>query len=226
MPFDQTTPIVALDGYRGLHPVYSGPLTSVAPDVEVTHNYFDGSNDTLLLRYKRLVEELRPIATTNGAVSLVALSMGCHLVAKLGDDLSALDGIELRDVLLIAPDPKARPVDRDHDETAAGIVSAFEDARSLWGGAPVPADPFHASLARLTLQTSRTRVVYCRSDQVAQWEDNSELLVASLTALDQVHLIEAIDGQAVEEHGLTVDLRPGEGTDPHGRLWDATRVVR
>ena len=226
MKFDDKTTIIALDGYRGLHPVYSGPLLGVAPDVDLRHNYFDGHDDTLLRRYRRLVDELEEIGRASRGVRLVALSMGCHLIAKLGEDPAALNGIELRDILLIAPDPKARPVEKDHEETAAGNVSAFEDACALWCDAPAPAAPFRASLAKLTLQAGRTRVVYCRRDQVAQWENNTEFLIADLTEVQRVDLIEAVDGQVVERHELTVDLRPGEGTDPHERLWDATRVFQ
>ena len=61
--------------------------------------------------------------------------MGCQLASYFGQFLETVD-----EVVLVAPDPKARPAARDSEEIAADVVSAFEEAQALWGGAVATVD--------------------------------------------------------------------------------------
>jgi pimeloyl-ACP methyl ester carboxylesterase len=210
---------VVLDGYRGRQGEGSGPLARLGPDQRTVRNYWTGSGDSLSGRVDRLLKWNAARSDASAPVHLLALSMGCQVAVRLGQDLEAVD-----EVVLVAPDPKARPVERDSEEVADGVVSAFEEAQALWGGAAVPACPFTDALIALAKRARRMRVVYCRTDGVAEWDGNVDALVAGLVTVDGVELIEAVDGRVVTASGVTVDLSSGGPGDVHQRLWSATLI--
>jgi hypothetical protein len=72
----------------------------------------------------------------------------------------------------------------------------------------------------------RIRIVYCRSDGVAEWSANVELMVDELLATTGIELIEAIDGEVVSTDDMTVDLGVGNPeVDVHDRLWESVIFV-
>jgi hypothetical protein len=129
-------------------------------------------------------------------------------------------------LLLIAPDPKYRPVGRDAEEIQAGTSSAFEEAGALWGGRGLAGPRFVSGLADVANRMERIRIVYCRSDGVAEWSANVELMVDELLATTGIELIEAIDGEVVSTDDMTVDLGVGNPeVDVHDRLWESVIFV-
>ena len=219
--FDPRAVRVVVDGYRGRQDDGAGPLASLGLDQPTVWNRWAGPGDSLCDRADRLVEWNAARGDRSTPVHLVALSMGCQVAVRLGEELDVVD-----EVVLIAPDPKARPVDRDAAEEADGIVSAFREAQDLWDGAAVPAQPFAQALVALAARARRVRVVYCRTDGVAEWDRNVDALIAGLATVDGVRLIEAVDGETVTASGVTVDLSAGGTTDVHERLWSATHLGR
>jgi pimeloyl-ACP methyl ester carboxylesterase len=209
---------VVLDGYRGRQGEGSGPLAWFGSDQPIVRNYWTGSGDSLSGRFDRLLKWNAARSDASAPVHLLALSMGCQVALRLGREIEAVD-----EVVLVAPDPKARPVERD-DEVAGGVVSAFEEAQALWGGAAVPALPFTAAFIALAKRAGRMRVVYCRTDGVAEWDGNVDALVAELATVDGVELIEAVDGRVVAASGVTVDLSNSGPGDVHQRMWAATII--
>ena len=208
---------VVVGGYRGRQNEGSGPLARVGLDRPIIWNDWTGPGDSLSDRADRLLEWNASRVDMSGPIHLLALSMGCQLAAHVGQFLENVD-----EVVLVAPDPKARPVERDCEETAAGVVSAFEEAQALWGGVAAPADAFTGALISLAAGARRLRVVFCRTDGVAEWDGNVDAFVAKLATVDGVELIEAVDGGIVTASGVTVDLSTGGEIDVHQRLWSAT----
>jgi hypothetical protein len=188
-------------------------------DRPIIWNNWAGPGDSLSRRVDRLLEWNTARRDRSTPVHLLALSMGCQVAVRVGQDLEAVD-----DVVLVAPDPKARPVKRDVEETAVGVVSAFEEAQALWGGVAVPARPFTEALVALAARARRLRVICCRTDGVAEWDGNVDELVAALAVADGVELIEAVDGDIVTAAGVTVDLSERGTGDVHERLWSATHL--
>ncbi len=210
---------VVVDGFRGRQDDGPGPGASLPRDQTIVRNSWTGPGDSLRDRLGRLVEWNAARGDKSAPVHLVALSMGCQVAVRLGQELDLVD-----EVVLVAPDPKARLGDRDTAEAADGIVSAFREAQDLWDGAAVPSQPFAEALVALAARTRRVRVIYCRTDGVAEWDRNVDALVAELATIDGVRLIEAVDGETVSAFGVTVDLSAGETTDVHQRLWSATHL--
>ena len=210
---------LVVDGYRGRQDDRSGPLESLDPGADVVWNEWVGPGDSLSGRLNRLVEWNADRSDPSTAVNVVGLSMGCQIAARFSKRLDAVG-----DVVLVAPDPKARPVARDETEVADGIVSAYQEAQQLWGGVAVPADAFAKSLVTLSARAKRVRIVYCATDGVAEWDGNVESLVSGLDGVDRVELIEAVDGERVDSFGATVDLSAAAAGDVHERLWSATRL--
>jgi len=210
---------VVVDGYRGRQDDGSGPLANALVDHPAIWNSWAGPDDSLCDRVERLLEWNTARGDRSTPVHLVASSMGCQVAVRIAEELEVID-----EFILIAPDPKARPCDRDGAEDANGIVSAFREAQELWNGAAVPAQPFSEALVALAARTRLVRVVYCRSDGVAEWDGNVETLIAELAAVKGIRLIEAMDHQTVTASGLTVDLSAGGTTDVHERMWSATHI--
>jgi pimeloyl-ACP methyl ester carboxylesterase len=210
---------VVLGGYRGRQIEGSGPLAGVRLDQPIIWNEWAGHDDSLSARADRLLEWNASRVDTSKPVHLLGLSMGCQLAVHFGQFLESVD-----EVVLVAPDPKARPVERDSEETAAGVVSAFEEAQALWGGEAVPANPFTEALVALAAKARRLRIVFCRTDGVAEWDGNTDAFVAELATVDNVELIEAVDGHIVTASGVTVDLAADGEIDVHERLWSAIHL--
>jgi pimeloyl-ACP methyl ester carboxylesterase len=208
---------VVLDGYRGRQRAGSGPLEQFGLDHRVVRNDWVGPG--LSDRADRLMEWNAVRGDTSTPVHLLALSMGCQVAVHVGQGLEVVD-----EVVLVAPDPKARPGKRDSEEAAVGVVSAFQEAQALWGGVEVPARPFTDALIALAARARRLRVIYCRTDGVAEWDGNVDAFVAELATVDGAELIEAVDGGVVTASGVTVDLSDGGPVDVHQRLWSATRL--
>lgn len=211
---------VVLGGYRGRQTEGSGPLAGVRLAQPIIWNDWAGNGDSLSGRVDRLLEWNASRADTSKPVHLLGLSMGCQIAVHFGQFLETVD-----EVVLVAPDPKARPVKRDSEETAAGVVSAFDEAQALWGGAAVPANPFTEALVVLAAKARRLRIAFCRTDGVAEWEGNVDAFVAELATVDGAELIEGVDGHIVTASGVTVDLSAAGGEiDVHQRLWSATHL--
>ncbi len=211
------TVTVVVGGYRGGTSCESGPAAGLSgPTI---HHNWAGPADSLSNRVDRLLEWNTARVDPSAPVNLVALSMGCQVAVQVGQSIETVG-----EVLLVAPDPKARPVGRDAEETKAGTVSAFDEARELWSGTDVPAWPFTDAARTLATRAARLRIVCCRTDGVAEWDNNVDTFVDQLTTIDGVELIEAIDGAVVTEAGVTVDLSAKATTDVHERLWLATQL--
>ncbi len=216
---DRSSIPVAVGGYRGRQAEGSGPLARLGLGRPTIWNEWAGPGDSLSDRVDRLLGWNADRRDASMPVHLLALSMGCQVAVRVGEHLEAVG-----EVVLVAPDPKARPVKRDSEETAVGVVSAFEEAQALWDGAAVPARPFTEALVVLAARATRLRVICCRTDGVAEWDGNVDELVAELATVERVELIEAVDGDIVTGRSGTVDLSEGGTGNVHQRLWSATHL--
>ena len=210
---------VVLGGYRGRQNGGSGPLARFGIDQLIVWNDWTGPGDSLSSRVERLLQWNAARGDPAAPVHLLALSMGNHVAVHVAQNIDVVG-----EVVLVAPDPKARPVGRDEQETSIGMASAFEEARAFWGGVEVPAVPFSSALVALASRARRLRVIYCRTDGVAEWKGNVDALVTGLATVDGVELIEAVDGETVVASGATVDLSAAGTADVHQRLWSATHL--
>lgn len=224
------TAIVVFDGFRGCHDDGLSPVPSLEAALGTavaTHwNCWTGPGDSLADRFDRVLSWLDAESQHVAEVHLVALSMGCQLAARFGAHvLARTPSIEIGQVLLIAPDPKYRPVERDATETAAGVVSAYDETVALWGDASSDDHPIVSTLKAVARRATKVSIVYSRADGVAQWEDNVELMITELRSVKGVELIEARDGDIVVEHDVIVDLESTDRrSDVHERLWTAVRL--
>ena len=223
--------LVVFDGYRGRH---DGDRTAAAglkallgcEDSTYWNNWSD-RGDSLKKRFDRASEWLELRLGNITDVNVIGLSMGCQLAVRFVHHASIkAPSIEFGQLLLIAPDPKYRPVGRDAEEIKTGTSSAFEEAVALWGGSGLAGPRFVSGLADAANRMERTRIVYCRSDGVAEWSANVELMVDELPATTGIELIEAIDGEVVSTDDMTVDLGVGNPElDVHDRLWESIIFV-
>jgi len=152
--------------------------------------------------------------------------MGCQLAVCLSENIYNND-LKLRfgEVVLVAPDPKARPVERDHEETASGITSAFDEAKLLWGDNSQMFKRFLDALVKMASLADHVRIVLCRTDGVAVYTNNADHIVRHLKGIENVGIIFAQDGEIVNSHGVIIDLTAPAGRyDVHDRLWKSIKI--
>ncbi|MEE2769390.1 MAG: hypothetical protein VX833_09275 [Actinomycetota bacterium] len=223
--------LVVFDGYRGIH---DGDRTAAAGlkallgcEDSTYWNNWSEPGDSLKRRFDRASAWLEVRLGEISDVNVIGLSMGCQLAVRFVHHASIqMPSVEFGQLLLIAPDPKYRPVGKDVEEIKARTSSAFEEAAALWGGRGPAGPRFVSGLADAANRMERTRIVYCRSDGVAEWNTNVELMVDELPATTGIELIEAIDGDVVSTDDLTVDLGVGNPElDVHDRLWESIIFV-
>ena len=206
--------LVVFDGYRGLRDgdrTAGAGLKALLGCEDSTHwNNWSELGDSLKRRFDRASAWLEVRLGNITDVNVIGLSMGCQLAVRFVHHASIkASSIEFGQLLLIAPDPKYRPVGRDAEEIKTGTSSAFDEAVALWGGRGLAGPRFVSGLADAANRMERTRIVYCRSDGVAEWSSNVELMVDELTVTTGIELIEAIDGEVVSTDDMTVNLAAG-----------------
>ena len=131
--------LVVCDGYRGLHDgdrTAAAGLTALLGCGDSTYwNNCSEPGDSLKRRFDRASAWLEVRLGNITEVNVIGLSMGCQLAVRFVHHASIkAPSIEFGQLVLIAPDPKYRPVERDVEEIKAGTSSAFEEAVALWGG--------------------------------------------------------------------------------------------
>ncbi|MBT4036826.1 MAG: hypothetical protein HN575_05225 [Actinobacteria bacterium] len=223
--------LVVFDGYRGIHDgdrtAATGLEALLGCEDSTYWNNWSEHGDSLKRRFDRASAWLEVRLGDITHVNIIGFSMGCQLAVRFVHHASIrAPSIEYSQLLLIAPDPKYRPVGRDAEEIQAGTSSAFEEAGALWGGRGLAGPRFVSGLADVANRMERIRIVYCRSDGVAEWSANVELMVDELLATTGIELIEAIDGEVVSTDDMTVDLGVGNPeVDVHDRLWESVIFV-
>ena len=219
--------LIIFDGYRGLHEGHAtaagGLEALIGSRVSTYWNYCLKGGDSLRARLDRALEWLEVRRNDITEINVIGLSMGCQIAVRFVNQASTTDAsIEFGELVLVAPDPKYRPVGRDAEEIGSGTPSAFDEAEALWGNSGLAGPRFVAGLLDSANRMHRTRIVYCRSDGVAEWNANVELMVGGLPPGEGIELVEAIDGEEVSAGGMTIDLGAGNHeSDVHDRLWES-----
>lgn len=225
-----TQPEAALfvfDGYRGANDVGQNAAASLSrllgASVAVCWNKWLGSGESLSDRFLRATAWLEERSSHISQISAIGLSMGCQVAVRFSQQMSArYPPLCLDKLVLVAPDPKYRPVGRDVEEASAGISSAFDEAVGLWGSEGAAGPQFVSALADLTGHFADIRIIYCRSDGVTEWKNNVDLMIQELNLREGVDAIEATDGELLEGSDTTVDLRSVNlESDVHERLWSS-----
>jgi hypothetical protein len=223
--------LLVFDGYRGFHDDHRTAAASLKAVLGIEDfaywNYWSRDGDSLKRRFDNASAWLEARVDDITDVNIIGLSMGCQLAIRFVHYASIkTPSIKFGQLLLIAPDPKYRPVGRDAEEIKAGITSAFEEAAELWESREPAGPRFVSGLIEAANRMERTRIIYCRSDGVAEWSANVELMVDELPATTDIELIEAIDGETVSTGDMTIDLgiRNPE-LDVHDRLWESIIFV-
>jgi hypothetical protein len=178
--------------------------------------------DSLCSRWRRARGWIDQSSGQGDVVRVMGYSMGCHLAVKFADEARSTRTV--RDIWLIAPDPKFRENILDKIDPP----SAFEQAQDLWGTCEAPGKAFCAAVKRLSESGHQIRVVCSRADTVAGWEGNVEVM-RSECEKDRCCWYEVAVGEGVECGGITFRLDPkrAEGENwVHSQLFTMARKAR
>lgn len=134
-------------------------------------NLWCGGGDTLVARMRRAMGILDE-ADLSSRFIVVGYSMGCHLALRFAQRLA---GQQVRQLGLIAPDPKIKRTNLDDVDTFAGNRSAYDEACDLWQS-DRPGLAFEKAMKELGPLPRRPILRYCTSDEVAEFDGNVERL--------------------------------------------------
>lgn len=213
---------IVFDGYRGsgLAPEAIASFLAANDMSRVDHlNRRDGC-ETLA---DRAVRATRWLADSPAERLLVlGLSMGCQLAVQFSE-AALLEGRRVDLLVLVAPDPKFDENGRDRLERGRFGVSAFDEALELWPHARSAGPRFTDALGRVASHpgTAATTIVVSRTDPVAVWPGNVEVMYRDLTGSSGVRWIEAAAGETVGDGTTTVTIAAEE--DVHTALGQRIR---
>lgn len=191
-------------------------------------NLWEGKGDSLLRRWKRSERWLEAQADREVVYHILGYSMGCQLATRFAQGALSRSGKRFRlgSLTLVAPDPTLRRTRQDKIEQGQGITSAFDEARVLWSTTESAGPAFVEALLQVAdACEGLCRIVYCKSDAVAEWSDNVEIMARKLHGHTKVRWIETPVNEVVDEHGVRIRLDPTEVShidcaDPvHAALW-------
>ena len=190
-------------------------------------NQWKRPGDSLSDRFNRLTDWWNANNIQMPKLNILSFSMGCQLAVRFAENIYNTDSkLRLGEVVLVAPDPKARPVERDHEETASGTTSAYDEAKLLWSNKSQMLERFLDALVKMAIMADHIRIVLCRTDGVAVYANNVDYIVSHLNGIENVRIIIAEDGKIVNSHGVTIALTAPAGKyDVHDRLWNSVRIV-
>lgn len=220
-----------IDGYRGQNSIDDLAVVSFVRSLkvkQVSHvNQWTGPGDSLSDRFNRLIQWWNENNINISKLNIFAFSMGCQLALRFGEYICNKDSeFRFNEVVFVAPDPKARPVGRDHEETASGITSAYDEAKSLWHYESQMLEGFLNALLKMAGMADHLRIVISQTDGVAVYKNNVDHIVRHLNGKENVGIVFAQDGEIVKSHGVIIDLTaPAGNYDVHDRLWDSVRII-
>jgi Serine hydrolase len=131
-------------------------------------------HETLTGRWNRL-SRLAGLVANETSFYILAYSMGCHLAIKLAVKLAAEKAQhQVKQLLLVAPDPKFLPNDLDELESP----SAYKQAKKLWHTSDTPGKCFSSALKKVCEMIGPTKphIIYSEDDLVAFWPGNTKKL--------------------------------------------------
>jgi hypothetical protein len=147
------------------------------------------SAESLQNRWCRFQAMNGRLLTDSVYLHIMAYSIGCHLAVKLASDRDLVD--KVKELWLLAPDPKFCPNVLDNDD------SAYQQAQVFWETAGRPGDELSARLALIS--AGRIHVVSSKRDPLTLWNGNAEIMLSRHTQGD------TIDRQIVEDAQVKTD---------------------